>query len=407
MFCGYCGTELPDDAGFCSNCGKATASLMNAQSAAAVDQMGTEKSGVVRERTDTVMDNAAGDRADAMKGSAAKLKQALAKKGQFSGKKANLKIDKKKLGIAGVVVVAAIIAVFAGRTVKENRRIEQLEDAIISMSYTDDNEIARLYEEYNTLSETDRRKVSNRDELIRAYQQAEARIAQYKQTAMQVDSLIGAIDYSNIYAEASTLKDAVIAYNNLNDKEREYVTLIGQLEQAYSDVGSLNMAVTAENFWDLFAIEYAVGTRTNYGEGTITTQNGYTIDWGWYGGSITPNYDMSTYNDYATPVYIYVAARYPNLTSECSFYINLHQTYYGIGFVDSDLHEFKLQSATIQYNSSEGVGAYMIAVEDNNASNSLWNLAGMSFDWSDQVHKMNPFDAARVELSDISGSVKY
>ena len=35
------------------------------------------------------------------------------------------------------------------------------------------------------------------------------------------------------------------------------------------------------------------------------------------------------------------------------------------------------------------------------------DLAGMSFDFSDSFHKMNPFDASLVEISDISGSVRY
>ena len=39
MFCGYCGTELPESAGFCSNCGKATAVLMKEQSSAAENNM--------------------------------------------------------------------------------------------------------------------------------------------------------------------------------------------------------------------------------------------------------------------------------------------------------------------------------------------------------------------------------
>lgn len=407
MFCGHCGTELPDDAEFCGNCGKATANPTNVQSNAAVDKTGAGKSSAVKDKPDAGKGKAARDKTGFRKDSAARGKTGTGKKRVFSVNLANLKKDKKKLRIVGVIAIAAVVAIVAGRMVKESRRIGQLEDAIFSISYNDENQIARLYEEYNALSDTAKRKISNRETLIRAYQEVEALIGQRRQAAAQVDSLIGAIDYSNIYAEASTLKDAVIAYNSLDDKEKEYVTLSSQLEQAYNEAGNLNVAVTAENFWDLFAIEYAVGANTNYGEGTVTTQTGFTIDWNRYGGNVTPNYDVNTYNDYATPVYIYIAPRYPNLTSECSFYMDLHQTYYGIGLVDSDLHEFKLQSATIQYDSSQGVGEYRIDVEDNDASKSLWNLVGMSFDWSDSVHKMNPFDASRVEVSDISGSVRY
>lgn len=477
MFCGYCGTKLPDDAAFCSNCGKATASLMSAQSNTVEDKISTketdtenktpentqkaETGAVIKDElpveteavikgglsaeteaaikdefpaeTETVIEDklpvetetvikdelpvetgaVTEENLPVVTGVAVKnelpAKMGATIKDKFPTGLTNLKNDKKKLKIAGIIAVAAVIAIVAGNKVKENRKIGQLEDAIFSISsgYVDEDEIARLYEEYDALSDAGKRKVSNRDTLIYAYQQVEALIAQRKQAAAQVDNMIGAIDYSNIYAEASTLKDAAIAYNALDEKEKEYVTLFNQLQQAYDEAGNLNMAVTTDNFWELFAIEYAVGENTNYGEGTITTQSGYTIDWNRFGGTVTPNYDVNTYNDYATPVYIYVASRYPNLTSECSFYINLHQTYQGIGFVDSDTHEFKLQSATIQYNSSEGVGAYMIAVEDNDASGSLWNLFGMSFDWSDSVHQMNPFDASRVEISDVNGSIWY
>ena len=406
MFCGYCGTELPESAGFCSNCGKATAVLMKEQSSAAENNM-PEK--VQQDEEETRTEEPAPAKAAAAAGKPFTARFRAGGQNRILNPLVNLRKDKKKLTMAGIIVAAAVVAVVAGRVVKENRRIGELENAIfnISSSYADEDEIAGLYEEYNALSNAAQRKVSNRETLIRAYQEVEALIAQRRQAAAQVDTLIGVIDYSNPYAEASTLKDAVTAYNSLDDSEKKYVTLFEQLSQAYDEVGSLNMAVTAENFWELFAMEFAVGTSTNYGEGTVTTQTGYNINWDMFGGSITPNYDVNTYNDYASPVYIYIAPRYPNLASECSFYINLHQTYYGLGLVDSELHEFKLQSATIEYDSSQGVGAYMIAVEDNDASKSLWNLAGMSFDFSDSFHKMNPFDASLVEISDINGSVRY
>lgn len=414
MFCGYCGANLPEEAEFCGNCGKAVIKPENSQE----NHNEGKKNTVKMKSKDKASANSGKAKLskaiskETSKGTSKKIGKGISqetKEKLFNGL-ANLKGDKKKLGIVVAVAAVVVVAVIVGNIIKTNRRIGELEEAIYHISASgnmDEDEIIRLYEKYDSLSDSGKRKVSNREIIINAYQQAEARIAQYRQAASQVDMIIGAIDYSNIYAEASTVKDAVTAYNNLDEKTKKYITSYNQLKKAYDDVGNLNMSVTADNFWDLFAIEYSVGEKSNYGEGTITTYTGSTINWDRWGGTITPNYSVDTYNDYATPVYIYIQSRYPNLTSNCSFYMDLHQTYQGIGLVDSDTHEFKLQSTTIQFDSSQGIGAYLINVEDNDASKSLWNLVGMSFDFSDSVHKMNPFDASRVEISDVSGWVSY
>lgn len=373
MFCGYCGTSLPDDAEFCSNCGKAVvAEEKPEKSASPAQARGGEK-----------------------KSASKKMKHAGSKNGT------------KKLKIAGILAVVVVAAAIAGNSVNEKKRIGEIEDAIYGLSASgyDEDEVARVYEKYDSLSDSDKRKVTNRETLINAFQQVEALIAQRRQAAAPVEYAIGAIDHSNIYAEASTVKEAIRAYSGLDDKAKQYVESYEKLQEAYNDVKDLNMAITEENFWDLFSMEFSVGEKSNYGEGTVTTWTGNTINWNT--GKITPNYDVDFYDDYATPVYVYVQSRYPSLTSECSFYINLHQTYKGIGLVDSDTHEFKLQSATFQFDSSQEIGAFRIDVQNNDAGKSVWNALGMSLDLSDAVHKMDTFDPSRVEISEVSGRIIY
>ena len=387
MFCGYCGTSLPDDAEFCSNCGKATVNTGNPE------KNDPPAQAVVKEKKSTLKK---------IKCASKKIENA-----PKEIKRDGSKNGKKRLKIAGILVVVAVAAAVAGNSVNEKKKIGEVEDAIYSLAASgyDEDQVARVYQKYVALSDSNKQKVTNRATLINAYQQVEALINQRRQAAGTVEYAIAAIDYSNIYAEASTVKEAVLAYNSLDDKTKGYVESYEKLNKAYNDVKDLNTAITEENFWDLFTIEYSVGEKTNYGEGTVTTLTGHTIDW--YSGKITPNYDIDTYDDYATPVYIYIQSRYPSLTSECSFYIDLHQTYKGIGLIDSDTHEFKRQSATLQFDSSQGIGAYLINVEDNDASKSLWNAIGMSFDFSDAVHKMDTFDPSRVEVSDVSGRIVY
>lgn len=431
MFCGYCGASLPDNAVFCGNCGKPVGNSGNARKSAVRENIDTAEiniAGTAGNNAGDATGSGSADSANAVETGGAQEKSAFGEFSIVEGNPVNnvicappvfsdnrplygsenLRKDKKKFIIAGVAAAAVlIVAVIAGHSISTSRKIGKLEDAILHISasgYMDEDEIIKLYKEYDSLSDSNKRKVSNRETIVNAYRQVEALIAQREQAAAQVDNIIEAIDYSSIYAQASAVKDAVAAYNNLDDKTREYVGSYEKLEKAYNDVKDLNMRVTAENFYELFAVEYSVGELNNYG-GTSISQSGYWIDWDI--GTVTPNYDIDEHNDYATPVYVYIAPRYPNLACSCSFHIDLHQTYTGIGLVDSDTHEFKLQSADIQFDSSQGIGEYLINVEDNDASGSLLNIFGWSYDWSDSVHQMNPFDVSRVEISGIDGSVIY
>ena len=116
---------------------------------------------------------------------------------------------------------------------------------------------------------------------------------------------------------------------------------------------------------------------------------------------------MEAHSDYYTPVYVYVIPRYPNLNSSCEFFINLHQTYTGLGIVDSEEHEFDYQSRMISFDSSMGVGEYLVPVEINQSQGGLLDWFGLSIDLKDLFHDMNDFDVSRVEVSDISGRVTY
>lgn len=288
-------------------------------------------------------------------------------------------------------------------------QISQVENMIYEIDVNqisdDEKDIYAAYEAYCALPEENRQEVINRDTLMTSYKQLESIIAERKARAAQVDELIAAIDYSNWFTEANSLKPAVIAYNQLEDKDKEYITNLSALEEAYNYVTSNTVEVNESNFLDIFTIQYSVGESSNYGDGLSITQDGYTIDWD--EGTITPDYDVDTHNDYATPVAVYVQCKYPNLYSDCSFHINLHQTYTGIGIVDSDIHEFKYQSRDIAYNSSMEIGKYMIYVENNNASGGILDTFGLSVDWNDLVHEMNAFDVSRVEFSKITGTVSY
>lgn len=294
----------------------------------------------------------------------------------------------------------------------DDEYLGQLEDAIYHISELDEDEIIQLYQMYDALPASQKRQIINREMIITAYQEIEALIAERKQAAAKIDALIAAIDYTNIYSEANSFYDVAMAIYKLGgeaEKVLAYMTNREEYLNAYRDVKGLDLAVTKDNFLTIFYVGFAVGARDNYGAGQITTQNGYDTEWDSIleRGSITPHYDYDFYYDYATPVHVYVASRYPNLTSECSFYINLHQTYNGLGIIDSDVHEFERQSRTIQYDSSQGTGDYLIYVENKDATNSLLGLLGWSFDISDALHSMNPFDVSRVEITDISGKIRW
>lgn len=443
MFCRYCGTRLPDHASFCTNCGKSLAESAHPQAGGMADGDGFRKSamsgevlagagapvdigaatpgaameradgapGAAMERSGTVQE------ADGQPGTAvpehAKGNEPVSERkdelcdsevglGEQGGVQvgkakdkllamaAALKNDKRLLMKAGIVAAALVVAMICWNKAIANGKIGKLEeeiDKIASSASYDEDEVLELYGRYDALSSSDKRKVENRDALISAYKQIETWVEERRQAAGQVEAMIASIDHSNRYAEADSVKAVVIAYNGLDEKAKEYVESYGELEKIYEAAKDLDVAVTAENFYDLFAIEYKVGEKTNYGEG-------FKVD--------LASMKASVHNNFATPVYITISSRYQNLTSSCNFYINLHQTYTGLGLLDNkDIHEYNLQSGTIQYDSSRGRVEYVIHVQNKDSSK------GAFVDLNDMSHEMNAFDASLVEIANIDGSVKY
>ena len=319
-----------------------------------------------------------------------------------------------------IIVVLLIVGVVGFMLIRSSQKskaeaealaaqISQVEALIYEIDVNqisdDEKDIYAAYDAYCALPEESRQEVINSDTLMSSYKQLESIIAERKARAAQVDELIAAIDYTNWFTEANSLKPAVIAYNQLEEKDKAYLTNEPALKEAYDYVTSNSVEVNESNFFEIFTIQYVVGENSNLGEGLSITQDGYTIDWD--EKTITPDISIGTHNDYATPVTVYVQCKYPNLYSDCSFHINLHQTYTGIGLIDSDVHEFEYQSRDISYNSAMEIGQYIIYVENNAASGGLLDTFGLSVDWNDLVHEMNAFDVSRVEFTEISGTVSY
>lgn len=320
--------------------------------------------------------------------------------------KSILKTANTKVIIIAIPVI--LVCMFAFSYFTSINNISEVENIIFQMTgnvQEDEDLILDAYQKYEKLSNSKKREVQNRETLITAYTELQEIIQTRKASAAQVDELISAIDYSDELAQADSTMAALIAYDQLEEQAQDYVKQADKLYKAQKKVENLCITVNEDNFYDYFAVEYAIGENQNYGIGTVVSQSGYRIDWDYYGGSVTPEYDYDFYNDYAIPVYIYVAPKYENLASSCSFDIDLHQTYQGIGAIDTDTHEYAIQQGTIQYDSSMGIGEYCICVEDNDSSNSLLSLFGMSFDFNDMVHSMNDFDVTRVEITNVKGFV--
>lgn len=405
MFCGYCGAELPDGAEFCSNCGKPVLNQNNAPAPnTTTESQPAESQQVKGQPTESGGDLPAAILAPPAVEILPPQHTAQAVVKAPSSPKRFL------LVAAGIViaVIAVVAVITAQRKAREEKMLTQMEETIYTLTSAaefDEAAILNTYDEYEALTDAQKAKLTNRQLIISAYQEIQARIEQRKADAAYVDSVIAAIDYSNPFAEASTVKTAVNAYNGLTAEAQTYVTGLDMLNAAYGAVATAPLNVTADNFSQAFVIEYQVGSLTDYGGETETFEgfSGYTNILGVT--EITPDYDIDLHHDSATPVYVLIYPRYSNLSGACSFHIDLHQTY--TGWTDGEAHEFKLQSADIQYDTSIGAGEYKIFVEDNNASGGLLSALGWSMDWNDSIHHMNDFDVSRVELSNVTGYIQY
>lgn len=414
MFCDFCGAEIPDGSAFCTKCG-ATVEEAKAAVGEGKDEIVEEKTNVCKQCGAILEEGSAfcgecGAAIGAVAGAVANPKSTEA---TAAGATAGI-APVKKSGIGKIIIAVAVVAVIAvaaivgGNIISKNKQLNEklaeIEEKIYNVDYMEEEEIFALYEEYNELADTNKHKIANRDKLIDAYKALEAIIEARKQQAAEVDQIIDAISYSNIYAEVDTTYEALAAYNNLDEKTQAYCAGSDKLYEAYNEVKNLQISVNESNFNDLFVIRYIPGDKTNYGS-IDSYVSGYDIYEGEFTGSITPHYETDFHNDYATPVYVQVAPRYKHFTGNCSFYINLHQTYHGIGLVDSEEHEFNIQDSVIEFSTADGVGEYLIYVENKDSSHSLLNVFGYSADWSDMVHKMDEFDVSKVEISSVSGTM--
>lgn len=333
-------------------------------------------------------------------------------------------------GIAGVliigaavvllIIIIAVIGIFAFNASKEKKRVaaekaaleaqisaieEQIYAIDLNDPYNNEDAIEQAYNTYMALPDTTKREIQNRDSLINAYKQLEKIIADRKEKAQAVDDLIASINYSNWFAEADSTSVAAIAYNQLDDKEKKYITHYDALIEAYEYVSSNPVTIDNSNFTNAFEIKFVAGSKVNYGDSS------FELDGFYYDSddrSIKPTYDYDAHNDYATPVYVYVIPKYKNIYCECSFYINLHQTYNGLGIIDSDEHEYAHQEAIISYNNRDfDIQENCILVENNDAAGGVLDWFGWSVDFDDGFHTMNDFDTSKVEIQVQNGYASY
>lgn len=395
MFCKYCGASVPNTAKFCLKCGKSIAISENpavTQNDALTPPAGTPDNGTQQ----AVTFEAPAQPTPSMPNVAFQNGYGLAVTAKPNKRKTLFVI----IGIVAAVCIACAITIpviVSKNMAKEKETIAQITDKIVkvtSVAYPSDDETLAVYEEYNSLSNSQKQKVENGQLIVDAYNSIQKKID-------NVDALIGKIDRSNWFAEASTTQTAVKAYNNLSEKSKEYLKNRSALEEAYQYVTTTNMTINSENFNQVFDIGYSVDGKTNFGQTSFGLDG---IEISGFFDHVTPVFGLNANNNYATPVVVILTPKYPNLTYSCDFYIDLHQTYNP--YFSQNPKEFKLQSGNIQYNSAEwsqynGTAGYVIYVQDNDGS----GITG--FDWNDKVHKMNTFNESRVEISSVSGTISY
>ena len=114
------------------------------------------------------------------------------------------------IGIVAAVCIACAIAIpviVSKNMAKE--KIAQISDKIVkvtSAAYSGDDELLAVYEEYDSLTNSQKQKVENGQLIVDAYNSIQEKVD-------NVDALISKTDYSNWFAETNTTKTAVQVYN--------------------------------------------------------------------------------------------------------------------------------------------------------------------------------------------------
>nr|MBQ8251865.1 zinc-ribbon domain-containing protein [Lachnospiraceae bacterium] len=366
MFCKNCGTQIKDEAVFCSACGCAVKSKGEEQRSVGVrNDIKIASNNVPKIGIGTILIG----------------------------------------GLLAVLAVIGIIIIVLFCNASNEKKLEKMDNKIAAIDFNDlytyEEDIIEMYEKFSSLSKEDQAKIENGESLEYAYSQVELIVAEREEKVDYIESLIDNLDTSDWLTGARNVGDVIKRYGMLDEKSQACVENYDKLEDAREYIEENAIYITEENYLDFFIIKYSMGPFTNYGIGDVTVLDGYYVDydknlWGDYYKKVTPHYKTESYNDYANLVYVHVIPKYPELTSTLNFYINLHQSYYKKGFFSSsgERREYAYQDANISYNSLEGVGEYLIRVEDVNG---VVKNGG--------EYKLEMLRVSEIEISDISGKI--
>lgn len=201
---------------------------------------------------------------------------------------------------------------------------------------------------------------------------------------------------------ANDMCHAYQIYANLSSDAKNKWEYKDEFIAKFSEIAESDMKITSDNFLDVFDVVYAVGKKTDSGWGERTIYTGRDkISFEWDGAYREPEKKNEFNHDYATPVDVGIKCKYPYLNITCNVDINLHQTYQGI--IMKGTYEFKYQSGNITFDSKNGNSAVVtIYVEDNQVSKKNKH----SYDFKDQFHDIDSFNATKVKFDVSSGTAR-